>query len=85
MSVFSCFEGLLTSGGDDEACDKVRAIEYGIQKKKLNPKVIVDSDLEGGALEALGDIQYVIIYNYCHILKFNGPFYIPLPSLTIVL
>lgn len=41
--------------------NKPCAIQYGTRKKKLDPKIIVDSDLEGGALEALGDIQYVNI------------------------
>ena len=35
----------------------VEVIEYKPRRRRVDPKIILESDLEGGPLQALGDIQ----------------------------
>ena len=32
-------------------------VEYRSRRRQMDPKIILDSDIEGGALQTLGDIQ----------------------------
>ena len=63
--VCSCFDEQLAEGKVQDSpmmSKKMSTSQHITRRRKLDPRIVLDSDLEGGALEVLRDIPYVIHY-----------------------
>lgn len=58
----SCLGDVYQQSNNPSSASKTRSLTNNrYRKKKYDPRILLAADLQGGALESLGDLEYVTL------------------------